>query len=401
MHATLVLALLFVAAATAFAPLKHAKDPIKGHYIVVFNDNVTDVQLARDLSFIAQTHNVVYTHTYKVTIKGFAAPLDPAQLQRVRSHLHVKYVEEDGIATIAQGDCQVEGDADWGLSRICKREIDLDSRYFHPSSGSASVVVYIVDTGIYIGHSDFENRAVWGMKTDPNWGNADGNGHGTHVASIVAGRRFGVVKQATLVAVKVLSDQGSGAWSGVIMGVEWCVSDRSSRGNPPSVANLSLGGGKIQAVNDAVTIASRAGVLMFIASGNSNADTCNFSPASAIDVVAVGSTDIGTSGPNQVDIRSSFSNYGPCTHIFAPGSNILAAWIGNPMATRVLSGTSMATPFVCGVGAIWKQRNPSWSILQVRDALALDATVDVIDLRCPPQGTCSQSPNLMLFNTCE
>jgi len=164
---------------------------------------------------------------------------------------------------------------------------------------------------------------------------------------------------------------------------------------------MSLGGGVSSALNRAVDAASDAGVMMVVAAGNNNGDACQGSPSSADSVVTVGATDLG-SDPNgaQVDIRSSFSNYGPCVHVFAPGSNILGAWIGSTTATRVISGTSMATPHTCGVAALILQENPSMAFDDVRDALTDQATFGKIRLGCT-NSVCNQSPNLLLFNGCE
>jgi len=352
------------------------------------------------LDFIASTHQVTFQHTYKLTIKGFAAKLTPVQVLRMRSHPHVDYVEEDGEVHANQGSCVVEGNADWGLTRVSKRELELDGSVYYPGHGGEGVDVYIVDTGIFLDHVDFEHRAVWGFKSDPNFPVRDDNGHGTHVASTVAGRLYGVAKKATVIAVKVLGAGGSGSWAGVIAGVEYTVQSKNSRGRP-SLANMSLGGGVNQAVNAAVKAASEAGVIHVVAAGNSNTDACSFSPASADSIITVGATDVGA-GPNdeQEDVRSYFSNFGPCTDVYAPGSDVLGAWITDRTSSRSLSGTSMASPHVCGIGALFMQQNPAWRWSDLSAYITGAATINKIKMNCA-NDICRSSPNLLAFNDCE
>jgi subtilisin family serine protease len=394
------LAVLVAVASAAFAPLHRAsQDPIKGSYIVVFSSNSTTLE--DDLAFIQQTHGVEYQHTYSLTIKGFAAKLSAVQLMNVRSHPNVAYVEEDGIARALQGTCSITTGADWGLTRVAKREIELNGDYFYPDHSAATIDSYIIDTGIYTQHTDFEGRAIQAFKSDNNWPSTDDNGHGTHVASTVGGAKYGVARKVQLIGVKVLNAGGSGSWAGVISGVEFSVSSKNSRGRP-STANMSLGGGKTVALDQAVNAASRSGVFVVAAAGNSNADACNFSPAGADDVISVIATDIGArDNDEQEDVRSYFSNFGTCTHVCAPGSDILGAWIGNPTATRILSGTSMASPHVCGVASLLLHENPSHDIDSLKAAVVGRATINKINFNCGGRAACDASPNLLLFNGCE
>jgi len=396
----LALAVLVAVATASLAPLHRAsQDPIKGSYIVVFSDNSTTVD--EDLAFIQQTHDVEYQHTYKYTIKGFAAKLSAVQLMNVRSHPNVAYVEEDGIARALQGSCAITSGADWGLTRVCKREIELNGDYFHPEHSAANVDSYIIDTGIYTQHVDFEGRATFGFKADNNWPSTDDNGHGTHVASTVGGVKYGVAKKVTLIGVKVLNAGGSGSWANVISGVEWTVVSKNARGRL-STGNMSLGGGKTVALDQACNAASANGVFLVVAAGNSNADACNFSPAGAANVISTVSTDIGArENDEQEDTRSYFSNFGRCTHICAPGSDILGAWIGNPTAFRTLSGTSMASPHVCGVASLLLQQNPAHTFESLRAAVVGQATINRINHNCGGRAACEATPNLLLFNGCE
>jgi len=298
--------------------------------------------------------------------------------------------------------CPMQQDADWGLDRVCKRDVtDLDGTYSHPDQGGAGIDAYVIDTGILVTHQDFTSRAVFGFKSDNNWPSTDDHGHGTHVASTVGGFRFGVAKKVTLIAVKVLSGSGSGSTAGVIAGVDWSVSSKRSRARP-STGNMSLGGGASPTLNRAVDAASDAGVMMVVAAGNSNNNACNSSPAGASKVICTGATDIGADdSDNQYDIRSSFSSFGPCVTVFAPGSNILGAWIGSNTATRTISGTSMASPHACGVASLALAQNPTATFPQIKAAVTGTATVGVIDLNCGTNAVCNQSPNLLAFNGCE
>jgi len=319
----------------------------------------------------------------------------------VRNNPLVEFVEEDQAVHLDQDSCTGDqANADWGLSRVCKRELELDGTYFWPTEAGQDVDAYIIDTGVYIQHNDFQGRAVFAYKSNNNWPDTDDNGHGTHVASIVGGARYGVAKRVTLVGVKVLDAGGSGSIAGIVSGIDYCIASKNRRGKP-SVGNMSLGTTPVsQALNSAVNSASSAGVNMYVSAGNTNSDSCQRSPASAANACAVGSLDIGDMNGQQVDERSYFSCYGPCVCVFAPGSDILAAWIGSPTASRVLSGTSMAAPHACGVASLILSKNPSWTFDQVRTYIKEDATFGKINLQCTNQ-LCEQSPNLLLFNGCE
>ncbi|MFC6663413.1 S8 family peptidase [Deinococcus multiflagellatus] len=210
------------------------------------------------------------------------------------------------------------------------------------NSTASGVRAYIIDTGIRTSHTQFGGRAVWGTNTTGDGNNTDCQGHGTHVAGTVGSATYGVAKGVTLIAVKVLNCQGSGSYSGIIAGINWSL---NNKGSAPAVANMSLGGGFSQSVNSAVNNASAQNLVMVVAAGNSNANACNYSPASAASAITVGST-------TNTDARSSFSNYGSCVDLFAPGSGITSAWNSSDTATNTISGTSMASPHVAGAVAL-------------------------------------------------
>lgn len=244
-----------------------------------------------------------------------------------------------------------DGDRDGGRSVTQPDRVMRPYRY--PKSAGSGVSVYVIDTGINTEHVEFAGgRARWGVTIPFADRDIDGNGHGTHCAGTIAGRRFGVAKKAQVVAVKVLRTEGFGSNSDVIAGVEWVMRDHRGRvsaasGRPVlSVANMSLGGGRSLALEAAVERAIRAGVHFAVAAGNDAEDACHYSPAAAPGPLTVGASD-------PADLITTFSNHGPCVDLFAPGLGITSAWIGSSTATNTISGTSMASPHVAGVIALY------------------------------------------------
>jgi len=315
----------------------------------------------------------------------------------------IKRITQDQYVNILQTPdndvCFWQQDATWGLDRISERAIQLDGRYDYSTEG-AGVDVYIVDTGIYLQNVEFEGRAKWG-KTFTIDGDTDCNGHGTHVAGTVGGKLYGVAKKVTLIAVKVLGCDGSGSWTGVIQGIAWVV-NAAAASKKPSAANLSIGGPKNADVDAAVANAVKAGVTMVVAAGNENSDACSFSPAAAKTAITVGATGIADIGNEQLDSRSYFSNYGTCLDIFAPGSLITSAWIGSKTAVNTISGTSMASPHVCGAAALVLGAQPKATPLQVEAVLLAGTNNNGIQLQCGVgTTTCSKSPNRLLYVGCD
>ena len=260
---------------------------------------------------------------------GFAARLTSAQLKKLQRDPNVADIEQDQVVRIDT----TQKSPTWGLDRIDERALPLSRSYTYKHTGSG-VDVYVIDTGIDTSLSQFGGRAntVYGAK--------DCNGHGTHVAGIIGSKSYGVAKGVRLHGVQVLDCDGEGTTSDVIAGIDYVIKHHGAR----SVANLSLGGAKSTALNNEVTKLSKSGVFVAVAAGNDNADSCNESPASAASVEAV-----AASASN--DTRASFSNYGKCVDIYAPGVNIKSTYLGG---TAYLSGTSMASPFVAGVAALYK-----------------------------------------------
>lgn len=302
---------------------------------------------------------------YGSLLTGFSASLSPSQVAALRNDPSVEYIEEDGIA-YAYADV-TQSSATWGLDRIDQANLPLSTTYTYGQTGEG-VKVFILDTGILYGHSEFEGRAQQGYSGYADNG-TDRQGHGTHVAGTVGGRLYGVAKKATLVSVKVLSDSGSGAFSTIIAGLDWVL---ANKGTSPAVINMSLGGsGSNTTLNNAVKRLYDAKVPVIVAAGNDNVDASGFTPANAPQAYAVGSS-------TSTDARSSFSNYGPIVKIFAPGSSITSAWWTSTTALNTISGTSMASPHVAGAAALLLQANPSATTQQIYDLISANATKNKI-----------------------
>lgn len=270
----------------------------------------------------------------------------------------------------------------WGLDRTDQRALPLDGRLTRMGSG-AGVNVYVVDTGVYAGHTDLAGRVTTGFSSiNDGLGSDDCDGHGTHVAGTVAGTQYGFAHLATVVPVRVLNCWGSGSTATVVAGINWAISHHDA--GTPAVLNMSLGGGYDAVLNDAVSRAVDDGITVVVAAGNSNADSCSYSPASAPSALTVGST-------TSSDSRSSFSNWGTCVDIFAPGSSITSLATSSPTATATYSGTSMAAPHVAGVATQILGNNRSLTPAQVSAQMLSTATLNAVS------SAGAGSPNRLLY----
>ncbi|MGW5053260.1 S8 family peptidase [Actinokineospora sp. NPDC004072] len=347
---------------------------IEGSYIVVMKDGVQAQGATADA--LAARHGGKIKHRFSATIKGFSATMSERQAKRLAADPAVAYVEADQVVSIAEDQLNPT----WGLDRIDQTDRPLDNKYSF-TTRAANVNAYIIDTGILTTHNDFGGRAVHGRDTVDNDNNAtDCNGHGTHVAGTVGGGTYGVAKGVKLYAVRVLNCSGSGTNAGVIAGVDWVTQNHVK----PAVANMSLGGGASTALDDAVRRSISAGVTYALASGNSNTSACNSSPARVAEALTVNASDSN-------DARASFSNYGTCTDLYAPGVNITSAWYTGNTATNSISGTSMASPHVAGAAALYLAANPSATPAQVNAAIIGAASTGKISN--PGTG----SPNRLLY----
>ncbi|PSK67092.1 Aqualysin-1 [Micromonospora sp. MH33] len=372
-----------LAAPTGDVRYASAPDAISGSYLVVLKSDT--VGAANSLTArtavpdraagLAKRYGGSVGTVWSSALTGYSAKLSPAQARRLAADPAVAYVEQDRVVS---AQATQTNPPSWGLDRIDQRNLPLDASYTYPNTAS-NVRAYIIDTGIRTTHTDFGGRATWGTNTvDTN--NTDCNGHGTHVAGTVGGTRYGVAKGVRLVAVKVLNCSGSGSTTGVVSGINWVTSNAVK----PAVANMSLGGGVSSSIDNAVTNSVNSGVTYAVAAGNSSANACNYSPARAAAAITVGST-------TSSDARSSFSNYGSCVDIFAPGSSIVSAYRTSDTASSTLSGTSMASPHVAGAAALVLGANPSYSPAQVASYLTTNATTGKVT--DPGSG----SPNRLLF----
>ncbi|HEY9410176.1 MAG TPA: S8 family peptidase [Jiangellaceae bacterium] len=344
---------------------------IESSYIVVLEETTT-ARAAAAAADEVQSFGGDVRQRYSEAIDGFAATLSDDQLAELRADPRVAYVEADQTVTATGTQTPTPS---WGLDRTDQRDLPLDDSYTYATSG-AGVTAYVVDTGIYSGHADFGGRVTSGYDAigDGN-GTEDCQGHGTHVAGTIGGSSYGLAKDVALVAVRVLDCGGSGSTSGVIAGVDWVAANHSG----PSVANMSLGGGASQSLDDAVAGAVSAGVTFAVAAGNDyGADACGSSPARESSALTVGSS-------TSTDAVSDFSNVGSGVDIFGPGTDITSSWIGSPDASNEISGTSMATPHVAGVAALYLSANSGATPQQVGDALTGAGTPDT--LTGVPSGT--------------
>ncbi|MGW7362394.1 S8 family peptidase [Streptomyces sp. NPDC054841] len=340
------------------------------------------IVVLKDGSTRAAELGVTPKHTYRSVLEGFSASMSKAKAARLAADPRVDYVEQN--ATVRLNDTQ--SNATWGLDRVDQRNLPLSTTYTYNTTAS-NVNAYIIDTGIRTSHSEFGVRASIGTDTVGDGQNGqDCQGHGTHVAGTVGGKTYGVAKSVKLVAVRVLDCEGSGTTEGVIAGVDWV----TAHAVKPAVANMSLGGGASAALDNAVKKSIASGVSYSIAAGNGiligiPVNACNYSPARVPEAITVGATD-------NTDRRASFSNYGTCLDLFAPGVNITSAWKDNDAATNTISGTSMATPHTAGVAALYLANHPTATPAQVRDALVNNATSGkVVDAR-------TGSPNKLLHS---
>ncbi|MBU6532575.1 S8 family peptidase [Streptomyces sp. NPDC057245] len=315
--------------------------------------------------------------TFGSALNGYSATLSATEARRLAADPAVASVEQDQRVRLAD---TTQSDAPWGLDRVDQASLPLSGTYTYPDSAGEGVTAYVIDTGVRVTHQEISGRASYGYDAvDGDTTASDGNGHGTHVATTIAGTTYGVAKKAEVVAVRVLDNNGSGTTAGVIAGIDWVTANHSG----PSVANLSLGGGASTTLDNAVRASIASGVTYAVAAGNSAANASSYSPARVTEALTVGAT-------TNTDARASYSNYGAVLDLFAPGSSITAGWNTGDTATNTISGTSMATPHVAGAAAVYLAGHSSATPDQVADALVDGAAADKVT------GPGSGSPNRLL-----
>lgn len=338
---------------------------VAGEYIVVLKNTPGAPDVSATADRLTRKHSGSIKHKYRRALSGFSVRLTEQQALALSNDPDVAYVEENGLVHAVD----VQYSPTWGLDRIDQRDLPLNNTYDNLGLTGAGVTVYVMDTGIRTTHQDFGGRAYVGADFigDGLNGN-DGNGHGTHVAATIGGATYGMAKQVNLCAVRVLPSFGPGSWDDVLAAIDWISQNHSG----PSVVNMSLGGGTMQSVDQAVrdTI-NLDGITYVIAAGNDNQDADNQTPARVVEAITVGASDAN-------DQRTYFSNYGSVVDLFAPGASITSAWNSSDSATNTIDGTSMAAPHVAGLAALYLQSNPTASPADVQTALINNATPDKI-----------------------
>lgn len=387
-----LLSLVFLVGVTAFSLIpaspvsgrpdkfKKSRNAIANKYIVVLDEDALDAEKTtpeKKARGLAARYRGNVDKIFDSALKGFSVSMNEKQAKSLSDDPSVSFVEEDAEFFVSN----IQSNVTWGIDRTDQRDLPLDGVFDFNASGQG-VHAYIIDTGIRTSHVEFGGRAVMSYSAiKDGYRDGDCHGHGTHVAGTLGGSTFGVAKNVMLHGVRVMNCQGQGSTSDIVAGIDWV----TKRHVKPAVANMSLGGGGSMTMDAAVRKSIAAGVTYVIAAGNGNQNACFVSPARVLESITVGATD-------NFDKRTYFSNYGECVDIFAPGLGITSAGNSDDYAIRAMSGTSMSSPHVAGVAALFLEANPTASPAEVDTALSQSATAGIVT---DPMGT----PNLLLYSS--
>ncbi|MEV0188010.1 S8 family peptidase [Kitasatospora purpeofusca] len=392
--AGLALAVLVAAAATTVAAGPPAAGPQTGRYLVVFEDGpqpfpgtaaaapAGEATVAAVADRLARTHGGTVRAVFDTAVHGYAAEMTPAEARRVAADPMVATVEPDGIQHLAQapGSERAASVASWGLDRIDQRDLPLDGAYTAPNTAS-DVTVYVVDSGLRTTHSQFGGRATIGVDLVGDGRNGgDCLGHGTHVAGTIGGKDYGVAKGVRLVSVRVTPCNNSIPTSSIVSAADWITRNAVK----PAVVNMSINGGVSPTEDKAIRNSIASGVTWVVSSGNQNADACRNSPGDIAEALVVNNS-------TSADERRSDSDWGSCTDLFAPGTDITSAWNSGDNDSHRLTGTSMAAPHVAGAAALYLSAHPGATPAQVQDALIKAASTGKVT----KAGT--NTPNRLLY----